>query len=233
MREGSPGATSFPDVFAVYPNGFGLPSLLGAPLVTREVHASILGGPLMSVFRADRSALGSGELPWSLPGGSTLFDQVDIADLESESAHRYARLDATLDSEVMGGTTLDNGATVVDGGRGRRTIERFVVQLPDDGAAFIGVLRYASTTGFDVAVGATSFSVPPADLDEGHLRAARRARPHDAGGSCGSRARSASSTIGSLVHPRSDVKGHRANARPRQDRARRVRAVPRHVGSRG
>ena len=160
------GGATFPDVFAVYPGWFGLPSLLGEPLATREVHASILGGTVMSVFRADRSLLGSGELPWSLPAGSTVFDQVDVADLDSEAVHRYARLDATLAAEVIGRATLDTGAAVVDGGRGGRTVERFVVQLPADGAGFTGVLRYGSDAAFEVVLSGASFSVPAAELDE-------------------------------------------------------------------
>jgi hypothetical protein len=161
---------SFPDVFAVYPQWFALPPLLGQPLATREVQASILGGTVMTAFRADRAALGSGELPWSLPAGSAIFDQVDVADLESESAHGYARLDTSLDDEVMGATTLDSGVRVVDGGRGRRALERFVVRLPSASAGgcegCIGVLRYGSDAPFEAVIGDHTISVPAAELDE-------------------------------------------------------------------
>ncbi len=159
---------SFPDVFAVYPQWFALPWLLGQPLATREVQASILGDTVMTAFRADRAALGSGELPWSLPAGSEIFDQVDVADLESESAHGYARLDTTLADEVIGATTLDTGVRVVDGGRGRRAVERFVVRLPANAGCdgCVGVLRYGSDAPFEAVIGDRTVSVPAAELDE-------------------------------------------------------------------
>ncbi len=163
---------SLPDVFTVYPQWFALPVLLGEPLATRQVQASILGGTVMTAFRADRAALGSGELPWSLPPGAVIFDTVDVADLESESAHGYARAGTTLADEVMGATTRDTGVRVVDGGRGRRTVERFVVRFPAaaSGASgcegCVGVLRYGSDSPFEVAIGDRTVSVPAAELDE-------------------------------------------------------------------
>jgi hypothetical protein len=158
--------TALPGVLAVYPNWFGLPSLLGEPLATREVRASILGGTSMSVFRTNYALLGSGERPWSGSSISPLLDSVDVADIDSEGDHHYALLGATLDAEVMGVVTLDTGLSVADGGRGRRTVERFVVDLRDGGAGCIGILRYGSDAPFDLVVGATSFAVPAAELDE-------------------------------------------------------------------
>ncbi len=158
-----------PGFWAVYPNWFGLPSLLGEPLATREVRASILGGVVMSVFRSNGAVLGSGARPWSLPPSSRVVDEVDVADIDSEGEHLYALLGATLGEEVMGVTTLDNGLTVVDGGRGRRTVESFAVNLaasPGDGGGCTGILRYASDAPFAMAVGTASFSVPAAELDE-------------------------------------------------------------------
>jgi hypothetical protein len=90
------------------------------------VNATILGGTTMSAHVADYSTLGSGDLP-SFELGKPL-DRLDVADLESEAAHGYELFFATQqDCNVF------ERATRADGGRARRTLDRFQLELVANG----------------------------------------------------------------------------------------------------
>lgn len=118
---------SLPTHFIVYPEWFGIRALLGEELREATVtDASILGGRTMRAHVADYSLLGSGEAPWTPLG--PLVDSLDVADLESESAHAYELLGGS-DFEVAGQGTAPDGHLVLDGGRGARSHERFVAHL--------------------------------------------------------------------------------------------------------
>ncbi|HVR03893.1 MAG TPA: hypothetical protein VMT47_17275 [Polyangia bacterium] len=147
-----------PTHFIVYPEWMAMPMVLGVPLKQAVVtDATILGGQTMRAYVADWSALGSGEDPWT-PGigeadgasagaprrGLPLIDAVDVADLESEAEHAYELLGARDGEEVAFAGTSPEGATVVDGGRSRRTRERFVARLRP-GLASHCIVRLAAT----------------------------------------------------------------------------------------
>jgi hypothetical protein len=147
--------------------------LRGTTLTERTVtDSSILGGPMMGLYEADYSTLGSGDRPWtitSVPGATaTVTDEVDVADLESEAAHAYDLAGAEDEWQVLHdgySPATDTSAPVrtVDGGRAYRKVERFTVHL--DGASF-GIARVASTALSHATVhvdgrAVAGFDVPP------------------------------------------------------------------------
>jgi hypothetical protein len=152
-----------PTHFIVYPEWMDMPCVLGEPLHEATVtDSSILGGRTMRVYVADWSMLGTGERPWSEAG--TLVDSVDVADLESETGHGYQLLGAHDREEVLHEGTSPSGATVVDGGRSRRVLERFVAHLTP-GVAARGVVRLQGPGGAQVRVLAGDQPVAAFDLD--------------------------------------------------------------------
>jgi hypothetical protein len=129
--------SELPTHFFVYPEWFGIPSLLGERLTERRVEgATILGGPLMVACRADYSSLGSGARPALDTGARRLVDELDVADLESEAAHGYA-LDVTSSQYDV----VESHAGRVDGGRERRVDEAFELRVEPEG---ILVLRLSA-----------------------------------------------------------------------------------------
>ena len=132
--------SKLPTHFIVYPEWMALDEVLGEPLHEATVtDATILGGRTMRAYRADWSALGSGEAPWTHVG--PLVDSLDVADLESEAAHEYDLLGAAEGEEVVHSAQSPRGGVVVDGGRSRRTAERFVAHLRPGVAARL-VVRF-------------------------------------------------------------------------------------------
>jgi len=128
------GSNELPTHFVVYPEWMGLPAVLGDTLTEATVSdagRTILGGETMVAYVADWSRLGSGEKPWSADARATApIDVVDVADLESEAEHDYELLGAHEFEEVAREGATPDGDLVVDGGRSRRTQERFVAHLP-------------------------------------------------------------------------------------------------------
>ncbi len=125
------GSGRLPTHFIVYPDWMGIPSLLGEPLTEATVSdsgRSILGGETMIAYPADWSMLGSGEKPWT-PSTGEPIDVLDVADLESESSHEYALLGAGEWEEIAREGPTPEGDDIVDGGRTRRSRERFVLHL--------------------------------------------------------------------------------------------------------
>jgi hypothetical protein len=144
---------SLPTHFIVYPDWMGTAALFGERLFDATVtDSTILGGVSMRAYVADWSLLGSGEQPWSEHGD--IVDVVDVADLESEKAHRFELL-AHDNEEVVGDAYSPSGEHVLDGGRGYRALDRFVVRL-HPGKTTWGIARIAPTKGkstLDVRVG--------------------------------------------------------------------------------
>ena len=136
---------ALPTHFIVYPEWLRLDPVLGAPLHEATVtDSTILGGVTMRAYLADWSQLGSGERPWS--ESAEPFDAVDVADLDSEAAHAYDLLGARDgENDVHEGASPD-GAAVVDGGRSRRSEERFVAHLPQ-GARVRCIIRLDAQPG--------------------------------------------------------------------------------------
>jgi hypothetical protein len=134
---------ALPTHFVVYPEWFGIDAILGDALKEATVtDASILGGQTMRAYVADYALLGTGEMPWTALGA--VVDSVDVADLESEVEHTYELLDAADAEQVVTSDVSPGGRELVDGGRSRRTHERFVARLAA-GKAARGVMRVEST----------------------------------------------------------------------------------------
>jgi hypothetical protein len=143
-------ASRLPSHFIVYPEWMGLDAVLGAPLYEVTVtDSTILGGRTMRAYQADWSKLGTGEQPWSHVG--TVLDAVDVADLESEAEHDYALMGAREGQQTAHEGVSPSGATVLDGGRTERTLERFVAHLPN-GVAARGIVRLAGRQASAVSV---------------------------------------------------------------------------------
>ncbi|HEY8040506.1 MAG TPA: hypothetical protein VIF15_11960, partial [Polyangiaceae bacterium] len=143
-----------PTHFIVYPEWMGLEMLLGLPLheaTVSDASRSILGGETMRVYLADWSKLGSGEAPWT-PAGAVV-DVLDVADLESEAEHGYDLYGAREGEQVahQGSAPATPDQSLVDGGRTRRTVERFVAHLPA-GVAVRGVARVDGPPGSRMVV---------------------------------------------------------------------------------
>jgi hypothetical protein len=152
-----------PTHFIVYPEWMDMSCVLGQPLHEATVtDSSILGGRTMRVFAADWSMLGTGERPWSQDGA--VIDSVDVADLESEKGHAYQLLGAHDREEVLHEGTNPAGESVVDGGRSRRVLERFVAHLTP-GAPARGVVRLMGAGGAQVRILAGDEPLAAFDLD--------------------------------------------------------------------
>jgi hypothetical protein len=142
LHEKSP--ASLPTHFIVYPEWMACDAVLGRPLYEATVlDSTILGGRTMRAYEADYSLLGSGERPWT--AGLSVFDALDVADLESEAAHRYELLGALDGEETVAMSPGPDERLVADGGRTDRTRERFVVDAPNDSLSMVTV-RLATPT---------------------------------------------------------------------------------------
>jgi hypothetical protein len=142
--------SKLPTHFIVYPEWMQCEPVLGMPLYQATVtDATILGGQTMRAYEADYELLGSGERPWS--DMSAALDVLDVADLESEGEHEYELLGARDGEEVARASASPEGLAVVDGGRTRRSRERFVAHLRT-GARVRGIVRLESSTPTRVEV---------------------------------------------------------------------------------
>ncbi len=150
-----------PSHFIVYPEWMDMPCVLGEPLHEATVtDSTILGGRTMRVFVADWSAMGTGELPWST--NEAVIDALDVADLESEASHSYDLYGAHEREQTIMEGTSPRGARVVDGGRTRRVLDRFVAHLRP-GVAARGIVRIEGSSR--VRVLANGEPVGAFDLD--------------------------------------------------------------------
>ena len=135
----------------VYPAWFGLPPLLGRKLHEATVRdQSILGGATMVAHEVTWEPLGTGALPAAPPKGLALVDEVDVADLESEVAHRY-ELGRTHDPDNLAKQHFVEGHRVMDGGRMSRARDRFRVKLPAGQAKEL-VMRVWSARVLDLSI---------------------------------------------------------------------------------
>ncbi len=123
-----------PTHFIVYPEWMGTTAVLGKFLFDATVtDSTILGGQSMRAYEADYGYLDSGAKPWSETQG-TLVDELDVADLDSEEHHAWDLAGTRDNEEVMKDDTspsaldgLGGGKRTLDGGRSRRTRDRFFV----------------------------------------------------------------------------------------------------------
>jgi hypothetical protein len=80
-----------PDLMAIYPSWWGdLPTLFGKRVTEVPVYGNVIcGGAEKVIYRTDWSALEAAPGPRSLRRGESVLDELDVADLVSESQHRY------------------------------------------------------------------------------------------------------------------------------------------------
>lgn len=81
-----------PDLMAIYPSWWGdLPSLFGKRIDAVPVHGNVIcGGAEKVIYKANWSALDRSGKPRVMKPGERVVDELDVADLVSEKAHRYA-----------------------------------------------------------------------------------------------------------------------------------------------
>jgi len=177
-----------PTHFIVYPHWMACPPVLGEELTEATVlDQTILGGTTMIAYEARYDALGSGAAPVRLWPGERVLDAIDVADLESEEAHAYARGGGTdQDNRVLMSSPPHSDAPggsaapleIADGGRFERKVDRFVARLPGAASAATSasasarlVLRVASDDGARLAITAAGepvgeVEIPPGDWVE-------------------------------------------------------------------
>jgi hypothetical protein len=165
-----------PTHFIVYPQWMALPAVLGEELERATVtDQSILGGPTMVVYEARWDLLGSGSQPRALIPRGTLADEIDVADLESEAAHGYALEGSTdLDNVALlagppqgdGARAENESASVADGGRLRRALDKFTARLVPLRPATL-VMRLSAEAPVTLAVRAGGQEVGTVDLPAG------------------------------------------------------------------
>ena len=127
-------------------------AVLGQPLHEATVtDSTILGGATMRAYVADWSLLGSGERPWTQRAGRRSSTRSTSPTSRASATHGYELLGARDGEEVAHEGVAPDGATVVDGGRTRRTRERFAARLPA-GAAVHGIVRLDGRAGTRVEV---------------------------------------------------------------------------------
>jgi hypothetical protein len=168
------GPDRLPTHFIVYPGWFALPALLGDFQTERSVPgATILGGETMVAHTANYAALGSAARPADPAlAGCALVDELDVADLESETAHAYELLDATS----AGNVALAEGPRV-DGARTLRTTERFRIKTAAGGQL---AARVESSQETMLELEVAGRRIPPVRIEPGAWREVAVPVPVDA-----------------------------------------------------
>ncbi len=163
-----------PTHFIVYPHWMACPPVLGKVLFEATVtDQTILGGQTMIVHEARWDLLGSGALPAVPPPGMTLADELDVSDLESEEAHHFDRAGG-LDQDnqvVTAGEAFDESGEQVrpprsDGGRQRRSVDRFTARMKEGQAGQL-VLRVGAEEPLTLVVAAGEREVGRVEVSPG------------------------------------------------------------------
>lgn len=163
LRQTSP--RSLPTHFIVYPEWMGLPVVLGRALHEAVVtDSTILGGQIMRVYEARWDLLGSGEEPWTTFDAIT--DVLDVADLESEAAHRYELLGAREGEQTAVEEDAPDGHVVLDGGRTRRRADRFLATLAGEGPlVLVARLKSTAATSIRCSIDGRALGEVPLDAE--------------------------------------------------------------------
>lgn len=111
-----------PDLMAIYPSWWGdLPTLFGRRITEVAVLGNVIcGGAEKVIYRANWSALEGSSLPRALLPGEQLVDELDVADLVSEAAHRYVFPHPAMgfvDFHVLADPGAPRGHDLFDAGR--------------------------------------------------------------------------------------------------------------------
>jgi hypothetical protein len=163
-----------PTHFIVYPHWMACAPVLGRMLHEATVtDQTILGGQTMIVYEARWDLLGSGALPAAPPEGMRLHDELDVSDLESEEQHHFERVGALdQDNQVLsaGEAYDDEGHRLSpprsDGGRLRRSVDRFDLRAPEGNAGLL-VLRVSAEEPLTLVVAAGEREVGRVELTPG------------------------------------------------------------------
>ncbi len=142
------------------------PEILEVAEVPRPT--AIVGGPILTLRESELAVLDRGAEPVSYElraelSGATLLDELDVADAESESAHRYENGEREFQDNLLGAHP-GLGVTVYDGGWRAPAVERFQL-AGDPERELVLVMR---TEGF----GALRLRVNGEDLPTEHLEGA-------------------------------------------------------------
>ncbi|MBX3206704.1 MAG: hypothetical protein KF764_16665 [Labilithrix sp.] len=171
---------ALPTHFIVYPEWMALEPVLGRALHEATVtDATILGGQTMRASEARWDHLGTGERPWTKL--SALHDTIDVADLESEAAHRYELAGAREGEQVAHEGNAPDGAVVLDGGRTHRSRDTFVANLPR-GADLVGIARVESAAPTALRVSVAGKEIARVEVPEGPWNEVSFGVPEDARG---------------------------------------------------
>ncbi|APR81652.1 Hypothetical protein A7982_07001 [Minicystis rosea] len=171
-----------PTHFIVYPQWMACPPVLGRVLTEATViEQSILGGPTMVAYEARWDLLGSGASPAHPPEGLVLADEVDVSDVESETAHSF-ELKQSWDVDNHVRMALLGGRLVADGGRVNRARDAFRVAWPAGKPATL-VMRVDAEWPMDLAVEASGRALGAITLPgDGTFADHSLALPADLGG---------------------------------------------------
>jgi len=147
----------FPTHFIVYPHWMACEPVLGPSMHEASVYdQTILGGVTMTVYPARRDLLGSGALPIEQRIAGAPVDELDVADLESETEHAY-EIGWGSGAETSNRVYFERGGIEgavkpwADGGRFERTLDRFEAHLPPL-TAIRGIARLVGPATEDVDV---------------------------------------------------------------------------------
>ncbi len=162
------GADKLPTHFIVYPEWMGIPGVLGEELFSATVtNQSILGGNTKVAFVADWSNLGRGARPMLRERQSTLVDELDVADVESEKEHAYDISPwATEGDNRVVNAWNDAGDELGDGGRFRRTYDSFKLNFTGTTNPVL-VMRVAAPEPIKVSISVDEAVVGEAQFAEG------------------------------------------------------------------
>ena len=151
-----------PTHFIVYPQWMAIDPILGDELTRATVtDQSILGGATKIAYEARYDVLGRAALPTILPHKEPVLAEVDVADLDSEQEHRFAIGVSSEGEDQIITTSDDDGRTLVDGGRAKRSVDRFSVDLEPGHVA-----RMAMRIGAEQPI---SLSVHADDIEIGRV----------------------------------------------------------------
>jgi hypothetical protein len=132
-----------PDAMAIYPSWWGdLPTLFGRQLATFPVYGNVIcGGAEKVIYKTDWSALDRSGKPRVIRPGEHIVDELDVADLVSEKAHRYSFPHPAMgfvDFRVLG-DVLQPKRDLFDAGRviPPGTTETARVQAPPSGGRLV------------------------------------------------------------------------------------------------
>jgi hypothetical protein len=140
-----------PTHFIVYPGWMQMPAVLGEELTEATViDQSILGGRTMVAYAADYRLLGSGARPFTAGFSGEPVNELDISDVESETAHRYRRGDGRARFNVATVGFAPDGREIADGGRLERAEDRFDLTLARPS---VMVMRVSSAAPLEVWLG--------------------------------------------------------------------------------